>query len=148
LEDNHRAIILRLPAHLIDRMDGIVHDLHCRSRSQFLRAALAAQVAHHERQLREKATANNIRVRADSEERHNCHIRSRLQDALILAPAKWSFERLEEIENSQMRRVEQETKRVPTECVATLPFLTRHAEAAVSALNLHIANQVKSEKKR
>ena len=148
MKQTFRSVILRLPEELIDRVDAVVHEKRCRSRSQFIRTALQLQVAHHEQQIREKATGADPRSRSEKESAHNAHIRSRLQDALIHAPAKWSFDRLEGIENDQMSRVEQETKRVPNESVATLPFLTLHADAAIKALNLHISNQVKVGKKR
>src|SRR5579871_4104746 len=99
MKENTRAVILRLPETLIERIDGVVHDLHCRSRSAFLRSSIQSQVAHHEGQLRERAKVISIPTRTENERQHNAHIRGRLQNALNLAPETWSFERLQEVED-------------------------------------------------
>ena len=148
MKETFRAVVLRLPAHLIERMDGIVYDLHCRSRAAFIRSALQSQIIHHERQLREKATGNTIGTRSERERQHNADIRGRLQDSLILAPQKWSLETLEAIENSQMRRVGDETRKLPTTSVNAQPYLNRHITRSVDALNSEIAKLKAAEAKQ
>jgi Arc/MetJ-type ribon-helix-helix transcriptional regulator len=145
VKETFRAVILRLPEHLIDRIDSAVQDLRCRSRSQFLRSALQSQVAHYERQIRERKTGTGFGIRSENERQHNGHIRGRLQDALNLAPEVLSFERLEEIEKKQMERVEKETRSIPDNFVATQPYLERHVAAAVQTLNLEVARLVAVE---
>jgi len=138
MKETFRAIILRLPEPLISRIESITYACRFKSRSQFLLAALIAQVAYHERQLQEKTTGICPGTRAGDERQHNGHIRGRLHDALNLATEVQSLEKMEEIEKEQMVRVEEETRSIPDGCVATQPFLKFHVAAALAALNVEI----------
>ena len=62
MKEAPRAVILRLPEDLIDRIDSVVHNLRLRSRSAFIRSALASQLVHHERQLEELSVITSPRT--------------------------------------------------------------------------------------
>jgi metal-responsive CopG/Arc/MetJ family transcriptional regulator len=48
MKSTYRAIILRLPDNLIERIDSVVHDTGTKSRAEYLRGALSLQVQFDE----------------------------------------------------------------------------------------------------
>ena len=45
---NKRAILVRLPESLVDRLDAVAYDLHMRSRSDYIRRSLERELEFSE----------------------------------------------------------------------------------------------------